>query len=313
VSKQGRPTWVPAFVGLGIAWGCSFALIAVALEALSPVQVAFWRLALGAAALVIVSFATGASLPRTWTTWRHLFVVALLINAIPFTLFGIGQQYVSSTLAGILNAATPLATMLLTMVALRSEPVTRARAMGIVVGFIGLLVVLGAWTEPPQGQLRGIAACLAAILCYALAFIYSRRHLRGAVEGPISLATGQVLLATAVMLLVAVVTGFTPRAEVTPRVVVATICLGVFGSGLAYIANFFIIERAGPLTASSVTYLTPVVAAFVGITVLDETLEWHQPVGATLVLVGIAVAQRTPRQSDTASLSAGDPALGRQR
>jgi drug/metabolite transporter (DMT)-like permease len=152
VSKQGRPTWVPAFVGLGIAWGCSFALIAVALEALSPVQVAFWRLALGAAALVIVSFATGASLPRTWTTWRHLFVVALLINAIPFTLFGIGQQYVSSTLAGILNAATPLATMLLTMVALRSEPVTRARAMGIVVGFIGLLVVLGAWTEPRRGS-----------------------------------------------------------------------------------------------------------------------------------------------------------------
>lgn len=302
--------WLPAFIALAVLWGCSFAFIHIGLQALTPVQVAFWRLALGAATLLAISAATRTHLPRTRRTWAHLLVLALLLNAAPFTLFAIGQQSVSSVLAGIINATTPLATLVVILTAFREERPTRARTTGLLVGFAGVTVVLGIWRGFAGSELTGVLACLGAVACYGVAFPYSRRYLAGSGEGPVALATAQVLLAAGLMLPVLALTGAAPTAPVTPTVLAAMLALGALCSGVAYVLNFRIVAAAGASTASSVTYLTPVVAAVVGVSVLGEHVQWNQPVGAVVVLAGIAVSQGLHRavaawfaRRDSSSLS----------
>jgi len=219
---------------------------------------------------------------------------------------------VSSVLAGIINAATPLATLLVVLVALPEEKPTRQRITGLLLGFCGILVVLGVWRGFPSGKLGGIAACLLAVGCYGLAFPYSRRYLTGLQEGPVALATGQVACATAMMLPLLLVTGVQPEATVTGRIVAAMLALGVFSSGLAYVLNFRIVAAAGATTASSVTYLTPLVAAVVGVSLLGEHLTWNQPAGALVVLTGVAIAQGRLRRRRRVGTSA-ESEMGSER
>jgi drug/metabolite transporter (DMT)-like permease len=296
--------WLLSFLVLAVIWGCSFAFIRIGLRALTPVQVASVRLLFGAVALLVIAAIVGVPLPRSRTTWAHLAVVAALLNAAPFTLFAIGQQHISSVLAGIINAATPLTTLLVILLAFPDERPTRERLAGLLVGFVGVAVVLGAWRGFSGGTLAGVVACLAAVCCYGIAFPYARRHLSSTGEPPIALAAGQVGVAALQMLPVLAVSGARPPGDLTPSVVTAMLALGVLGSGVAYILNYRIVDAAGASTASTVTYLTPVVAAVVGVALLGESVSWNQPVGGAIVLLGVAVAQgRVPGRSSSHSAS----------
>lgn len=291
--------WLPAFLVLAVMWGCSFAFITICLTAFTPVQVAFGRLAVGAVTLIVIAAITRTALPCTLQTWAHLAVVAALLNAVPFTLFTVGQQHVSSTLAAVINAATPLVTLLVIIAAFPTERPTFTRSAGFITGFVGILIVLGVWHTVPDGELGGIFACLTAVTCYGIAFPYSRKYLQNTGTKPIGLATGQVLLATGMLAVPYVVTGVQPVGALTPTVLWSMLALGAASSGVAYVLNFQVIDRAGAATASSVTYLTPVVAAIVGVAALGEQLAWHEPVGAVVVLLGVAISQgkltRKPR------------------
>ncbi|MBB2924054.1 DMT family transporter [Cellulomonas cellasea] len=283
--------WLGSYALLAVMWGCSFAFIALALDALTPVQVAFWRIAVGAVTLLVLAAVTRTPLPRDRRTLGHLTVLALLVNAVPFTLFALGQQSVSSVLAGIINAATPLTTLLWVALFFRAERPGPARSSGLVLGFLGLLVVMGVWHGLGTGQLSGVLACVGAITCYGLGFPYTRKFLAGTPYPPVALAAGQIGIAAVVMTPVVLVSGVAPVGDVTTAVVVAVLALGVLSSGVAFILNFRVIARAGTTTASSVTYLTPVVAAAVGVLFLGDHVTWNQPVGAVVVLLGVAIAQ----------------------
>jgi drug/metabolite transporter (DMT)-like permease len=285
-----RVPWQAWFVLLALIWGCSFWWIKLGLTFLSPVQVAFGRTALGAAALLLILVASRARLPRSRRTWGHLLVVGLLMNAIPATLFAYGETQVSSVLAGIINATTPLATLTVVLLAYREEPVTRERVAGLGIGFVGVLVVIGAWEGLGSSDVLGIAACLAAVACYGIGYPYTRRHLASLPEGPISMATGQVAVGALVLLpLVALVSG--PGVPPAPDALLAMLGLGVLGSGVAYVLSYRIVAVAGSTTTSTVTYLTPVVAVVVGTVFLSEPITWHEPVGAAIVLLGVAASQ----------------------
>lgn len=294
---QSRATdsrWLPQFFLLAVLWGCSFAFIEIGLESLTSIQVSFGRLSLGAVTLILIALATRTRLPRGLKTWGHVVVVAALLNALPFTLFAIGQQNVSSILAAIINAATPLATLLAVLVAFPEEKPNWARGLGLVLGFAGILIVLGVWRSMPEGEIGGILACLAAIACYGIGIPYSKRYLSNSGATPIGLATSQVSMASLLLVPVLLISGLSPAAPVTFEVVVAMVALGALGSGVAFIMYFHVIARAGATTASSVTYLTPIVAAIVGIAFLGEHLTWNEPVGAMVVLLGVAVSQYKP-------------------
>ncbi len=294
-----RWPWQASFLLLALIWGCSFWWIKESLVALTPLQVAFTRCALGAVVLWTLIAVTRPALPSR-SLWRHLIVVALLLNSVPFTLFALGQTQVSTILAGIINATTPLWTLVVTLVAFPEERPTRERVAGLVIGFMGVLTLLGVWQSLPNGQWLGIAACLGATLCYGIAIPYARRYITPSKTQPVSLAAAQVLLGAAFLLPVVAMEALTVAGDqrsLTLNAGAAMLALGALGTGIAYILNFAVIRSAGSSTAASVTYLTPVVAVIIGLFLLGEAVAWFEPVGAAVVLFGIAVSQGRIRLS----------------
>lgn len=298
-------TWIPSFLALAFIWGCSFAFVEIGLRALSPVQVAFSRIALGALALSAIALATRTRLPGRGRVWLHLTVVGALLSVVPFTLFAFGQQYVSSILAGLINAATPLATMAVVLAAYPEESPSRERIVGLLTGFAGVAVVIGFWKGFTGGEWGGILACLAAITCYGIALPYARRHLVPSGYGHVALSTAQQLVATALMVPVLLVAGTRPDGPITVAVVLAMLALGVLGSGIAYVLNYRVVATAGPTTASTVTYLIPLVATAVGIVFLGEDIGWNEPVGGLVVLAGVTLANGHLRRRAKAGTGIG--------
>ncbi len=306
-----RRSWVPGFLVLAVIWGCSFAFIKIGLRALTVVQVASGRLVLGALTLLAISAVTRTHLPRRLSTWGHLAVVGALSNAIPFTLFAYGEQQVTSVLAGLINAATPLATLAVILAAFPEERPTRERVTGMLVGFLGVVLLTGAWEGFSRAEGLGVLALVGAILCYGVTFPYAKRYLSPSGEGPIALATGQVLLGASLTLPMLAWTGLELVGPLTPAVVWSMLGLGALGSGVAYVLNFRVIEAAGSAVASTVTYLTPVVAVLLGVLVLHERLTWYEPVGGLVVVLGIALSQGRLRRLPVRRAAVRGPAADR--
>jgi len=219
---------------------------------------------------------------------------------VPSTLFAFGETHVSSVVAGIINAVTPLATILAAFVAFPSERPTAGKIAGILVGFAGILVVVGIWNGVGSSEALGVLACLGAVACYGIGFPYIRRNLAPRGERPLALAAGQIACATVQLLPFALLDG-SPIGGLTPQVVGGMLALGMLGTGIAYVWNFVVIDRAGATTASTVTYLTPLVAIAVGALLLGEPVTPNEPLGGLVVLLGVALAQgrialRVPRR-----------------
>lgn len=286
-----RRGWLLPYLVLTVVWGSSFLFIEVGLGSLTPGQVAFSRVSLGALALVLVLALSRTGLPRGWATWRHLVIVGLTFNAVPFLLFAWAQTHISSILAGIWNATTPLWTVLMALLLVPGARPTRAVVGGLFLGFVGVVVVLGPWTLLDQtfdsGFLLGTVASLAATACYGFAVTYTGKHLTGRsdVRSPAQYPAAQLLVASAALVVVVVPQGDVPT-SVPADVVPAMLALGVLGTGLAYVLLYRVVALAGSTTASTVTYLIPLVSTTLGIVVLGEALTWNEPVGAVLVLSG---------------------------
>lgn len=275
---------------LAVAWGASFLFIKVGLEGLSPGQVVLARMVGGAVTLGIICAVTRRPLPRQRAVWGHLLVVSVLLCVAPFLLFAWAEQHISSGLASIYNATTPLMTMVVAMAALPSEPRTRQRVVGVVAGFLGVVVLVAPWTGIGHAGFLGQLACLGATACYGVAFTYLRRFVSPLGLPAVSVACVQVSLGAIVMLLLAPVIALGP-VTLTWRVVGSVALLGVVGTGLAYVWNTNVVNAWGATNASTVTYLTPVVGVVLGVTLLGEHLTWSEPVGAALVVLGIAITQ----------------------
>ena len=285
-----QKSWLPIYLALGLVWGCSFIFIKLGLEFLTPVGVAFGRCALGAMTLLLIVKIRGIKLPTDRKTWFVLWVVSLLLNVFPGILFAFAEQRVTTALAGIINACTPLSTLIFLFIFFRSEKVTTEHILGLILGGIGVLTVLGIWKGLGSGSTSGVIALLAAITCYGLSFPIIKKYLTPLKLRAEALAASQVTAGALTLLPFYLINGIA-KDEYRPGPILAMMALGIFGSGLAYIWNFQIVERAGSSIASSVTYLTPVVAVFVGWIFLGENISWHEPVGGAIVVLGAAISQ----------------------
>jgi drug/metabolite transporter (DMT)-like permease len=291
-------SWLPIYLALGVVWGCSFIFIKLGLEFLTPFGVAFGRCALGALTLLAWAKYKGIALPKSKRVLFHLWVVSLLLNVIPGVFFALAQTEVTSVLAGIINAVTPLMTLIAIMVVTRDEKPKLYQVVGILIGFTGVLTVLGAWKGLGDNPLWAILILLAAVTCYGFSFPYSRRFVLPHKLAPESIAAGQVTLGALTLLPFFIYNGV-EKYEYQTAPVLAMVALGVFGSGFAYIWNFKVMALAGSAIASSVTYLTPVVAVIVGVIFLQEKIHWYEPVGALIVLLGAAIGQNRIKFSAT--------------
>lgn len=291
LTHKNSSNWISLYIALGVVWGCSFIFIKLGLEFLTPVGVAFGRVSLGALTLVFWARFKGIELPKDKKIWIHLWVVALLLNVIPGVLFAFAETKVTSILAGIINAVTPLMTLLAIMIAFREERPKNYQVTGLILGFLGVLTVLGAWKGLGANPIVAVLALLLAVSCYGISFPYSRKYVLPYKLKSEALAAAQVSMGAITLLPFYLMDGIAKdQYRVGP--VIAMIVLGVFGSGFAYIWNFKIMEAAGSAIASTVTYVTPVVAVIVGIIFLGESIVWNEPVGAVIVLLGAAIGQQ---------------------
>lgn len=290
VKTSNKNNWIVLYLALGIVWGCSFIFIKLGLEFLTPFGVAFVRCALGAATLLAWARYKKIALPKSRKIWLHLWVVSLLLNVIPGVFFALAETEVTSILAGIINAVTPLMTLLAIALVTRDEKPNLYQVLGILIGFIGVLTVLGVWKGLGENPLWAIFVLLAAVTCYGFSFPYSRRFILPHKIQPESMAAAQVTTGAITLLPFFLYDGISQTAYL-PGPVFAMIALGILGSGFAYIWNFKIMTIAGSAIASSVTYLTPVVAVIVGVIFLKERLFWYEPVGALIVLLAVAIGQ----------------------
>jgi len=285
-----RKSWLPAYLALGTVWGCSFIFIELGLEFLTPFGVAFIRCALGAITLLIFTKIRKVDLPKDRKIWQKLWVVAMLLNVIPGVLFAFAQQYVTSVLASIINAGTPLMTLVFMLIVFREEKLKPEQIIGLLIGALGVLTVVGVWKDLGDNQLVGVIALLIAISCYGASYPYSTRNVIPLKLKPEALATGQLIMAAVTLLPFFIINGISTDFY-RLQSVIAMLCLGIFGSGFAYIWNFAITAAAGSAIASTVTYLTPVVAVIVGFLYLGEVIVWHEIVGALIVIVGALLSQ----------------------
>ena len=283
--------WPVQLALLALIWGASFMFIKVELDAgIAPVHIAWLRCALGAPALLIILALMRDRLPRERAVYGHLLLIATLMNAAPFVLFAYGETEVSSLLAGIINALTPLMTLLFGLILLPDEPPTARKLAGLAVGFAGVLVVLAPWEGIGGGSLLGALACIGAATCYGLGFPYMRRHLSGRPETGVAISAAQVALGG---LLLTPFLPLAPLPDEAPGLAawLSIVALGALGTGVAYIFNFNVVREAGAQTASMVTYLVPVFAVVFGVSLLGEPLSWHEPAGGALIIAGVAIAQ----------------------
>ncbi|MEI7760024.1 MAG: DMT family transporter [Thermoleophilia bacterium] len=267
---------------LSAIWGGSFLLIKVSVDVLEPSVVALGRVVVGALLLLVLLARRGGIAPLKGLL-LPLLLLAAFNNAIPFWLLGFAETNLDSGLTAVIQAAAPLFTVILAVRMDRTQRVTGARLLGVFIGFAGVVLLIGFQTG---GDLIAAFAVIGVALCYAFSALYAGSTVRGVPALQVSF--GQLALAS---LLLAPV-GLTQLPDTLPptRVLLAVLSLGVFGSGIAYLLYFSIIESAGASRAILVTYLVPAIALVYGAVLLDESVTVPALVGLALVLTGTALA-----------------------
>ena len=266
---------------LSVLWGGSFFFNGVALRELPPLTVVFLRVALAAILLLPLLSAFRIRFPAGLSGWRPFFVLAFLNNVLPFSLIVIGQTYIPSGLASIVNATTPLFTVLV-MAAAGDEKLIARRVAGVVIGLAGVVILRGQGLGFGSGQGFGILLCLAAAFSYGLSALYARRKLSE--SPPLATATFQMLASSLMMTLIATVF---ERPWQLPMPGAATwlamLGLAALSTALAYIVFFQVLRRSGSTNVMLVTLLIPVTAILLGYLVLGETVSLREIIGALII------------------------------
>lgn len=283
---------------LALLWGSTFLWIKLALHGLAPVQVTLVRCVLGALTLMVMCRRAGLRLPRGRAIWGHIVVAAFFCNALPFALFSIGEQTVDSGLAGVLNATTPLWSLLIGIAIGTERRLGPVRPAGLVLGFGGTLLIFAPWSRTgPVGW--GVLAIVVAAASYAISFAYMGRNLVGKGIPTTSLAAAQLVAATGLTVLTLPAGGLT-QIKVDPAALVAVVMLGVFTTGITFYLTYRIIADEGATNAATVGYLLPVVSVALGAAVLHEGFGLRVAAGMLVVLAGVAMTRhRKPAEPAT--------------
>jgi drug/metabolite transporter (DMT)-like permease len=300
-TERAERSWIFNYFGSGIIWGSSFFFIAIANTSLPPIGLAFWRCLLGATTLYIIMLIRGKKFPKSAKFFWLTFAVGSFNTALPFALFSFGEHHVSSAFAGMANAITPVATVIALLTIFRSEKVTRNQIIGLLIGVVGVLTLIGVWDGIKTDSWYGVLAVVIAASCYGFGGPFIRRFIQP-MNQPFEVAAfGQIAGATIVLAPFYFSQPLTTGAF-TFQSVGAVMVLGIFGTAIAYTLYYPLLKQVGSAISSSVTLLTPLIAVSLGIIVLGEKLNWYEPVGGLIILLGAAVAQGIFRRRKTLAM-----------
>lgn len=276
-------------IALSVLWGGSFFFNGVAIKELPPITLVVSRVSLAAVTLIIVMRLMGLKLPATRTVWGAFFAMGFLNNVVPFSLILWGQIYVASGVASVLNATTPLFGVLVAHGLTRDEKITPARFIGVIFGIVGVGFMIGEDAVRALGvNVLAQLAILGAALSYAFAGVYGRKF-RPMGISPLATATGQVT-ASSIMLFPVMMIVDQPWTLEVPSIAAigSMIAIATLSTALAYIMYFRLLATAGALNLLLVTFLVPVSAIILGVTILDEVLLPKHIIGMALICFGLA-------------------------
>jgi drug/metabolite transporter (DMT)-like permease len=289
--------WTLLFL-LVVMWGTSFLFTKIAVASVPPATLVALRLSIAAIVLTVIAYVAGLRLPPPGAIWFRFFSLGFVGNAVPFFLISWGQERIDSGLAGILMAIMPLATLVLAHFWVHGEHMTRRKLAGFALGFVGIVVLTG-----PEAlvQLGGTAtdiarqlAVLGGALCYAVNAIMARRLPAMHV---LVVSAGVTLMASALMVPVAVIVDVPWRLSPSALSAAAAVWLGLVSTATATIVYFRIIISAGPTFLSLINYLIPVVALVAGVVILGEQPPLSSVTALVIILSGVAMSQlQKPRQ-----------------
>jgi drug/metabolite transporter (DMT)-like permease len=285
-SRTSQIDWL-IFLALGFMWGSSYLFIKIGVETLEPFTLIALRLGIGLALLSTVVFLAREALPREPRIYGHLLVMAVINIALPFFLITSAEKTTDSALAAIINGSTPLFTIVIAAILLDDEPITVNRLIGLVVGFVGVIVIVSRALGSAESSVGGELALVGSSISYATGAVYARRNVRGL--RPMIPALFQVGFAFVITAILALVTEHPFAAEIRPDTLLAVVWLGILGSGLAYLAVFRLFAHWGATRTALVAYLLPVWGIVLGYLVLDEQIDGRIVLGTALVIGGVAL------------------------
>lgn len=270
---------------LSVLWGGAYFFAGVAVRELPPLTVVLVRVFLAAIALLPLFWYFGHALPRSFAGWLPFAGMGLLNNVLPFGFIFAGQTQITVGLASIINAMTPLFTVIV-MAAFQEERLTLYRVIGVVLGVVGVAILRGIEGPIEGAQTLGIALCMAGALSYGFAALWGRRRLGGV--APLKAATCQLICSTAIMAVVVAVIDQPWNLAMPGRATIgALVALAVVGTALAYIVFFQILVRAGASNVMLVTLLIPITALMLGNVFLGEAIQPKEIVGALVIGIGL--------------------------
>jgi drug/metabolite transporter (DMT)-like permease len=295
------------FALLGLIWGSSFLWIRVALgnggqpflgiampsspqAAFSPLLLVTMRVGFALAGLAVLMLVRSVPLPRDPRLLAHCAVVGMFNTALPFVLITWGETRIPSSLASILNGTVPLFALVIAHFTLHDEPMTVPRLLGLVIGFVGLVLLVGRDSGAASGSLWGELAVAAAAFSYAAALAYSRRYMRGL--SPLTQSFTTLVFALAYLIVAVVLFDRPVSWPRHPVVWTAVAWLGLLGSCAALLLYFSLINAWGATRAALVTYVFPVVGLALGMLILGEPADWRIFAGTALIVGGIAIVNR---------------------
>ncbi|MEO6046535.1 MAG: DMT family transporter [Candidatus Kapaibacterium sp.] len=274
---------------LAALWAPSFLFIKIGLHDIPPITLACARLGLAALLLYPALRVKGGRLPRDRETWRKMAIMGFFASALPFAMISLGETVVDSGIAAIFNGATPIATAALAHFFIAEEHLTPKRLVGVLVGFAGIVTIFlpGLLQGGNAGSVLGMIALAVAAASYGVSIVYARRNLRGL--PPLVGPTMQLGLGALILLPAALgIEGSRLQVPGLPALG-ALLFLAIFGTALAYIVYYRLIETSSATFLSLVTYFLPPVGVLLGVAVLDEHASWSAAAGCGLVLAGVLI------------------------
>lgn len=280
-------------ITLGAIWGCSFVFNAVLIREIGPLWVTSFRVAIGALGCWVFLFALRKPVPRDPRLWLQLGALGVIAYAIPFALFPLAQAHLASGVAAIINALTPMVTAVISHFWIGGEKATRTKFTGVFIGFIGAAILVSpALTSGGASQLWAVLACLGATLCYALSLNITRsfQHVEPTAFASIAL-TGAALVAIPV----AFVSEGAP-VMTRPESWAAAVAIGLLSTAFTFQIMYRILPRVGATNFATTTFIAPISALLIGVTVLNETVLPVQILGMLVIFSGLLFIDGRIRQ-----------------
>lgn len=286
-----------AFVALGVIWGTNFVFMKWAAVLITPSQIVLVRIFFGFLPILLFALVTRSLRMSHLRYMHHFLVMALLATVFYYYAFAKGTSMLLSSVAGMLSGAIPLFAFACALLFLRQEPLTKRTAVGVLLGFSGVLLIARPWATGVGGiSLEGVLYMILGSLSVGCSFVYAKRFLTGLNISPVALSTYQIGLALVVIAAFTDFNGIGRILEDRRAFIGVSVGLGLLGTGIAYVLYYFIVHRLGALAAASVTYIPPVVALLIGFFVAHEPVHAIDLVAISAILAGVYVVQTGRKQ-----------------